>query len=372
MKVYEIEDLKQIAYKLSKTHCIINGVSYKLDEIEQLGCNKFSLQSKLTMPPKLYKYFPNTYNIENINYSMEALKNNTVYMQAPSNFDDVYDSDINMDYCEYERYRLIEYCERSNIQIDEDFSTQKIGDLFVQSLLKVYLETQNFSNIFTSKNLTTIEELSNQLFVLKIKKQLNKSNDLTKAVQNVILSDFEEYCLNLKNTFRISCFTTDPYSQLMWAGYANCHKGFCVEYTILPNDEKYEKIYKNLFPVVYCKTRPNMTKRLASLQNKYISEETLWNIYFHGALRKSLDWAYQNEWRLLMPKRNKKECDNNIVFFPITKVFLGNRMDSKIRKEIIEICNYKNIPYIGVTRKSDVFEMEECKIKCENCYKFTR
>lgn len=371
MAINEIENLKHLAYKLSTTHCIVNGEIWELNKIEQLGCNKFSLQSKLTLPLKLYKYFPNICNVENINYSIESLKNNTVYLQTPNNFDDVYDSDIHMDYSEYERYRLIEYCERSDIQIDENLSTHEIGDLFVQSLLKIYLETKDFSNIFTKDNLTEIEKLSNKLFVHKIIRQLEKSDDLTKAVQAAIQSDFEEYSFQLKNTFRVSCFTTNPYSQLMWAGYANCHKGFCVEYTILPNDKKYEKIYINLFPMIYCKTRPNMTKQLSSFEDKDITEDIVWNIYFHGALRKSLDWAYQNEWRLLMPRGNKVD-DFNKEFFPITKVFLGNKMDFKTRKEIIEICNSKNIPYIGVTRKLDTFEMEECKIKCEDCYKFKR
>lgn len=369
MAINEIENLKYLAYKLSTTHCIINGKIWELDEIEQLGCDKFSLHSKLTLPLKLYKYFPNVRNVDNINYSIESLKKNTVYLQTPNNFDDVYDSDIHMDYTEYERYRLIEYCKRSNIQIDENLSTQKIGNLFVQSLLKKYLETKDFSNIFTKNNLTEIEKLSNKLFILKIIKQLEKLNDLTKAVQAAIQSDFEEYSSQLKNTFRISCFTTDPYSQLMWAGYANCHKGFCVEYTILPNDKRYEKIYLNLFPMIYCKTRPNMTKQLSNFEDKDITEDMVWNIYFHGALRKSLDWAYQNEWRLLMPRGNQVD-DFNKEFFPITKVFLGNKMDIKTRKEIIEICNSKNIPYIGVTRKLDTFEMEECKIKCEDCDKF--
>ena len=74
MAINEIENLKHLAYKLSTTHCIINGEIWELDKIEQLGCNKFSLQSKLTLPLKLYKYFPNICNVENINYSIESLK----------------------------------------------------------------------------------------------------------------------------------------------------------------------------------------------------------------------------------------------------------------------------------------------------------
>lgn len=34
------------------------------------------------------------------------------------------------------------------------------------------------------------------------------------------------------------------------------------------------------------------------MKSENISDETLWNIYFHGTLRKSIDWNFQNEWRL--------------------------------------------------------------------------
>ncbi len=208
MKTGDIENLKQLANELSKSYCIIDGKLNKLDEIEQLGYNKFSLQSKFNMPLKLYKYFPNICVNEKVNFSIEALKNNTVFMQTPNNFDDAYDSDINMDYCEYERYRLIEYCRRSNVKINENFSTEEIGNFFVQSLIKVYEKTQDFSSIFKNENLTELEKTSNKLFVFKIMNQLNESNDLTRAVASAIRSDFEQYSLDLKTTFRISCFTT--------------------------------------------------------------------------------------------------------------------------------------------------------------------
>lgn len=153
----------------------------------------------------------------------------------------------------------------------------------------------------------------------------------------------------------------------MWGGsYADCHRGFCAEYTVLPNDPHYQEIFCNLFPMTYCKVRPNMTERLAGFENKEPTREMLWDIYFHGALRKSIDWAFQNEWRLLLPmERNRTTKDYCVPFFLITKVFLGNRMPQAARKEIIEICHERNIPYIGVTRNPDIFEMQECAVKCE-------
>ena len=126
-------------------------------------------------------------------------------------------------------------------------------------------------------------------------------------------------------------------------------------------------MFQNLFPMVYCRTRPNITERIVAYKDKPPTEENLWDIYFHGALRKSIDWAYQNEWRLLLPMGRAKDTDYNIAFFPITKVFLGNRMTSENRKSIIEICHSRNIPYVGVTRNPNYFEMQDCNVLCENC-----
>ena len=93
-------------------------------------------------------------------------------------------------------------------------------------------------------------------------------------------------------------------------------------------------------------------------------------IYFHGALRKSIDWAFQNEWRLLLPLSDKNGDNCNVEFFPITRVYLGNRMQSEKRKEIIDFCNNEGIPYIGVQRNPNIYEMQECSMKCEDCFKY--
>ena len=116
--------------------------------------------------------------------------------------------------------------------------------------------------------------------------------------------------------------------------------------------------------------RPDMTARLVEAKDKDFTEERLWDIYLHGALRKSIDWAFQNEWRLLLPDGMAKSSDYNIKFFPITKVYLGNRMDMEARRTVIDICNRKNIPYVGVKRNSGLFEMQDCEIKCEQCLKY--
>ena len=215
-----------------------------------------------------------------------------------------------------------------------------------------------------------MKSLSNQAFCLALKNQMLKGVEYGQALANVIHNDYINYCKYIKETFRISCFTTSPFSQLMWAAYADCHRGFCLEYTILPGEAQYQDVYLNLYPMIYCKTRPNITERLVRLQDEKPTDEHLWDLFCHGVLRKSFDWAYQNEGRLLFPYSTTKKEDYNRKFFPITKVYLGNKMDAKKRKEIIDICHRKNIPYVGVTRNPSYYEMEECQVLCEKCDRF--
>ena len=364
--------LRQSFPELSATYCMINGAIMKLDEVQRMGFQEFGYRSRINTPLKLYKYFPNTKKIEKDgsehNYSLNSLENNTVYLQTPTEFDDVFDSDIYLDYQVYEKYRLKTYCQRCQIDVDtiED-STQALGNALVEKLHAAFQSTGDFIGAFSKEPTSELEKLSTENFCLTIKQELNKKIDFGQAVANAIMCDYEEYSDYLKRTFRISCFTTSPFSQLMWSSYADYHRGFCLEYTIIPNAPQYNEIFYNLFPLIYCRTRPNITEQLVQFQNKRPTDEHLWNIYFHGVLRKGLEWSYQNEWRLLLPFSRSKNEDYNIKFFPITKVYLGNRMQPDARKAIIEICHKKNIPYSGVTRNSFLYEMGECSTLCENC-----
>lgn len=382
-----IQTLQRAIPQIAESCCIVNGAIMNLDEVQNMGYNEFSMRTKLNMPLKLYKYFPNrttslideksekpiidekTGETKIVNYNIQSLRDNTVFMQSPSLFDDVYDSDISLDYNDYEKIRLLEYCKRCELNVCDSMTTQELGNVLLQYIGETFNATGNLDSVFKSKPVSKIEELSNTCFLLKLKSELIKDGNWSTAIARVIISDFKEYSKHLQNTFRATCFATSPYSQLMWGGsYADCHRGFCVEYTILPNDPQYQNLYLNLFPMIYCKVRPNMTERLAKFENKELTKEILWDIYFHGALRKSIDWAFQNEWRLLLPmEQNLAVKDYCVPFFPITKVFLGNRMPQAARREIIDICHDRNIPYIGVTRNPNIFEMQECAIKCEDC-----
>lgn len=207
-----------------------------------------------------------------------------------------------------------------------------------------------------------------QVFALRFYNQLLTTNDLAIALKKVIWEEYTEFTKDLRQKFRVSCFTTSPFSQLMWsAKYANEHKGFCIEYT-LSTDKEYTEALQNLRPVIYTKVRHPITQALLESHNQNHTTKSLRDLYLNGALRKSLDWAYQNEWRLLWPPDRYDQKGFSMKFFPISKVYLGNRMPPQRRKKIINICKKKGIPYAGVIRSSNKYEMKECSELCENCH----
>ncbi len=379
-----IANIPQIGSEFMISYCIINGMPMRLDEVQNMGYEEFWKRSKLNMPKKLYKYCSNTVerdenglvvkdeNGNPINYSLINLENNTVFMQSPSAFDDVYDSDIHIEYEDYVKLRLRKYCERCEIKIPDDSTMQELGDALLQRFAEAYSVDNSFLGAFSRSGNTEIERLSNEILCNRTEININKGLELGIALGEAIREEYDLFCNQLKTTFRTTCFATSPYSQLMWGGtYANNHKGFCIEYTVLSNEKAYEELFHNLFPVVYCKIRPDMTNRLVDYKDKEPTLENLWDIYLHGALRKSFDWAYQNEWRLLLPLGRNKETNYNIPFFPITKVYLGNRMNAEDRSKIIDICKERGIPYVGVKRRQEYFEMQDCEQLCENCPKVT-
>ena len=54
--IKSISDFVQIAPEFASSYCIINGAPMRLEEVQNMGYDEFSLRSKLNMPLKLYHY----------------------------------------------------------------------------------------------------------------------------------------------------------------------------------------------------------------------------------------------------------------------------------------------------------------------------
>lgn len=99
---------------------IIRNQVYTQEQIRKLNLAEWAASNIVNMPKSLFKYFSNTVDEETgRNYSLEALENNTVYLQSPNNFDDIYDCSIVFDEYEYAFARLRYYARHCGFDIKE-------------------------------------------------------------------------------------------------------------------------------------------------------------------------------------------------------------------------------------------------------------
>lgn len=88
----------------------------------------------------------------------------------------------------------------------------------------------------------------------------------------------------LRSSTSLFCTTNNPVNELMWAHYADSHKGYCIEYDV-END---------------CALRYLM--RAVRYTNKYpVFNYPVYNDKHDYYLAKSDSWSYENEFRLILP-----------------------------------------------------------------------
>ena len=348
-----------------KKTCQIVGKEYFLEEIEKMGLGKF--REAFGFPLSLYKYYPNTrkYIAEEKryrNFSIEALQNNTMFLQDAENFDDCFDCAIDLDWGKFLHNRLIKYCEYFSAK----YKSESDNDL-VDAIALKFCEIGDIDKIIkvTSSIKDDVQKAYIERFVkLVYIRSVRQNENIFIAICNAVKEEYDEFKKTLSK-FKITCFSESPYLNRMWSSsYGNNNRGFCIEYDMDLSKEVFYNIYFGLYPVIYSQER-NDILRLSDSCDKSVTIDVLWQMYFNGLLRKSIYWKDQQEWRLIMLDKNIKE--NPMPFLKIKKVYLGNKMPLKERKKIIAYCRKNGIEYVGLVRDTNSFNLIECNKDCIDC-----
>jgi hypothetical protein len=135
--------------------------------------------------------------------------------------------------------------------------------------------------------------------------------------------------------YGILCFAEKIDNLLMWAHYADSHKGFALEFD--PTDSFFSP--QEFGQVKYEKSRPDVDDK----------------DYTKILLRKSEDWKYEDEWRLIKDLQSRGQ-DPNRYFLPfpvmaLRGVYLGYRLLDANRKKLLDA-----LPKLGADRVR-IFEM---------------
>lgn len=132
--------------------------------------------------------------------------------------------------------------------------------------------------------------------------------------------------------FGVLSLTERPDNLLMWAHYAGEHSGFLIEFdpghVFFDQRSAEEQLDCCLQPITYSDTRPAVG----------------WKGYVLALLTKSPQWAYEQEWRMVLPlERSARQLAGGSVHlfeFPVEAIrglVLGCRMPDARRQEIVDL-----------------------------------
>jgi len=149
----------------------------------------------------------------------------------------------------------------------------------------------------------------------------------------------------LQNT-GILTLTKCPDSMLMWAHYADNHKGFCLGF-------KNNPVFNGIKPVNYVTDRPkNTAYQFTSMKDKNMNLILAQSTIKLSRI-KYIGWQYEEEWRVI--------GDRGITTYPadcLDKVIFGVRMPQKKRNVILRMLKNENVSFFEVSKSENSFAIE--------------
>lgn len=240
---------------------------------------------------------------------LQTIKDKSIWLSPPRSFNDLDDSLL------------------QSVYMTADKNTYKV--------LKETFETiQKLTNNYLFPFPQEIEDAIISLLSLYPQKSVPKLRDInfTENQREKLITDVGNY---IRASTGVCCFFKDkPSTPLMWAHYADSHKGFCVEYEV-------NQDIQNLFEVNYT-TKP---------ESPSIEELLLCPRHAIRKLitRKSYEWSYEKEYRLIYI--NEFNPGDNGKNKPLPdgiracKLIKGARIENSM--EIDELAETLNIPVLS-------------------------
>jgi hypothetical protein len=283
------------------------------DEHQKLlmvGEDKKARELKLKMLPKvLFRYQPINENV------LDALDKKAVWMSRMDYLNDPYKCSIFLDYNKYKS----NFFEAPNFM--ENFET----------IHKIAISDAEIVLIRSSDDMYEQYRAVCEQKGLIIKK--------TKEVEEEVKHLWEEKTAKLRSGLMLSSFSEHNHSTVMWAHYAANHSGICIQYDLTQD----LNVAAQMFPVFYSKEMFDMTP---AIPGAHVHSTLL-----ISSIRKSIEWNYEREWRLLFPVDDpSKEAGGYCQCPTPTAIYLG----SKFHKSG---SNYEAILKIAEIQRIKLYDM---------------
>lgn len=201
-------------------------------------------------------------------------------------------------------------------------------------------------------DLSTISEKERKIYDKVIER-------LLKEQSKVYIEGLKEY---LHDGIYFICLSSSNKINSLWAHYANNHDGICIEYDVKKCDNDYLKDL--CFKIEYVEKSDN-TK---DIKNHFKENAYDLNLMLKPFLRKSIEWNYEKEWRIVLPENAINQNGGfepykpYIKFLKPTKVYLGLNITERNENSIRKICKIKKIPLYKAKKSNMNFDFDFEKV----------
>lgn len=274
-------------------------------------------------------------------YSIEAFEMNQLWLATADSYNDIHDSLLYID---------------KNAILDSIRNTISYEKL--PSAIEMMKQMQNLSSDFLKVTMNLLSSIKNDQFTGFVERSMSN------------LDQYMDQCFshiknNIRNHRKMVCLSENIKSPLMWAHYANYHKGFALGYDFRNNEITQCSNCSNrscvnlkagmIYPVIYSDKRYNVTKygqwiiqqQINRMLGTYV-EETYDDefLFTKAALYKSNDWSYEAEWRMICSTPNsviEQQRSYSINKRPVA-IYFGCQIPKFYKKMLMRIADEKNIP----------------------------
>ena len=250
-------------------------------------------------PASVYKYYSDS------SLNLDALKSNKMWYSAPCNFNDVFDCDVT---------------------VDED---------------QLFKSIQAYSGV----------------------QGVRIGSPMWKQMKSQAKSSargMREMFSQMRSQMGITCLSELDDSLLMWAHYANNHRGMCVEYELM---EINRQLKFTPIPIVYSEDRAC----IGSLNPDTVERDTT-KVFLESLTAKSSEWSYEKEWRII---RDDGACGDRwdaekkgalLDMILPTSVILGCMAKQEFSKLVQEYCESNRIKLYRMERDPKAYRLVKVPI----------
>lgn len=177
-------------------------------------------------------------------------------------------------------------------------------------------------------------------------------SELFAASASIHSKSVADFVSTIQKGTKVCSFSDRNDSTVMWGHYADSHRGFCIGYdlTSIRRDDIRRRM---LFPVVYSNDLFDVTQYI----EKSMEGGPFNNLYGQiAATRKSADWAYEQEWRLVFPL-GASFADRNYRMFKPSGLYIGSRTPPADEAVLLRAAAAKGIPAYRMRLSTTKIEM---------------